>query len=198
MDLDTILNLLADYNLTADELLVVYMAFISQREENDGLGHSEYFAKWYSNGGHKQLHDIFESLKQKGFVQKDCKPSSPTDIEFNKTFIKGFMKHSDLLGQELWDTYPDHSIRQGIKYDWKNISKRFTSREALFFFYGMQIKNNIELHDEILKLIKWAKENNRINCGIVEFVISHKWEQWKKERDSGDEGMTVDSIMIYE
>jgi hypothetical protein len=45
VDLDTILNLLADYNLTADELLVVYMAFISQREENDGLGHSEYFAK---------------------------------------------------------------------------------------------------------------------------------------------------------
>jgi len=41
MDLNTILNLLIQYNLTADELLLVYLTFLAQDEEN----HSEHFTK---------------------------------------------------------------------------------------------------------------------------------------------------------
>ena len=43
MNLDLILNLMSQYNLTADELLVVYLFFLAQREENEGLGHGELF-----------------------------------------------------------------------------------------------------------------------------------------------------------
>lgn len=116
MNLDLILNLMAQYNLTADELLVVYLFFLAQREENEGLGHGELFALWYSNGGAERLHDLFESLKEKNIINQNCQPASPSDVEFNKTFIKGFMKHSDVLGQELWDAYPDFSIVRGVKY----------------------------------------------------------------------------------
>ena len=87
---------MAQYNLTADELLLVYLFFLAQREENDGLGHGELFAHWYTNGGAERLHDLFESLKNKNIINKDCKPNGPSDVEFNKTFIKGFMKHSDI------------------------------------------------------------------------------------------------------
>ena len=41
MELNTILNLLIQYNLTADELLLVYLTFLAQDEEN----HAEYFSK---------------------------------------------------------------------------------------------------------------------------------------------------------
>ena len=44
MNLGLILSLMAQYNLTADELLLVYLFFLAQREENDGLGHGELFA----------------------------------------------------------------------------------------------------------------------------------------------------------
>lgn len=43
MNLDRILVLMSQFNLTADELLVMYLLFLSQREENDGIGHNEPF-----------------------------------------------------------------------------------------------------------------------------------------------------------
>ena len=201
MNLDLILNLMAQYNLTADELLVVYLFFLAQREENEGLGHGELFALWYSNGGAERLHDLFESLKEKNIINQNCQPASPSDVEFNKTFMKGFMKHSDVLGKELWDAYPDFSIVRGVKYPWKNIAGRnskFNSMSDLFYFYAKQIGNNINKHNEILNLVKWAKQNNKINCSLREFVISHQWEQLKKIKDSGGEGETVESIFIDE
>lgn len=86
MEINTILNLLSTYNLTADELLVVYLTFLARDEE----GHPEFFAKWFNNGGSQQLRSIFESLKNKGLIKKDYNPESynPNEIEFNKNFLK--------------------------------------------------------------------------------------------------------------
>jgi hypothetical protein len=41
LELNTILNLMITYNLTADELLLVYLTFLAREEE----GHPEYIAK---------------------------------------------------------------------------------------------------------------------------------------------------------
>ena len=86
MELSTILNLLITYDLTADELLVVYLTFLARDEE----GHPEYFTKWFTNGGNVKLRSIFESLKQKGIIHKDYNPTeyNPNEIEFNKNFLK--------------------------------------------------------------------------------------------------------------
>lgn len=86
MELNTILNLLISYNLTASELLLVYLTFLARDEEN----HPEYFVKWFNNGGQSQLKDLFNSLKDKGIIHKNYNPKvyNPNDIEFNKTFLK--------------------------------------------------------------------------------------------------------------
>lgn len=198
MNLDHILALMSQFNLTADELLVTYLFFLAQREENDGIGHNELFLTWYQNEGETKLHDIFESLKRKNIILKNCEPETPADVEFNKSFMKSFMKHSDILGEELWEAYPDFSIIRGMKYPWKNIAKSFNSQSDFFYFYAKEIGNNVNKHNEILDLVKWAKENGKINCSIREFVISHQWEQLKRVKESGGEGETVESVMIYE
>ena len=71
---------------------MIYLTFLARDEE----GHPEYFAKWFNNGGSKQLREIFESLKTKGIIHKDYNPSSydPNAIEFNKNFIKPFKYRS--------------------------------------------------------------------------------------------------------
>lgn len=86
MDINTLLNLLITYNLTADELLLIYLTFLAQDEE----GHPEYLSKWFSAGGGSRLRDLFESIKNKGLIKKDYNPTtySPNDIEFNKNFLK--------------------------------------------------------------------------------------------------------------
>ena len=57
--------------------------------------------------------------------------------------------------------------------------------ETFFFAYSSAIKHNPEKHKEVMELLDWGKKNNQITYSIVEFVVSHKWEELKYLRDSG-------------
>ena len=196
MEINSILNLLIAYNLTADELLLVYLTFLAQEEE----GHPEYFAKWFCNGGKSKLKNLFDSLKEKGIVHKDYNPQtySPDDIEFNKNFLKSWLKNSGEMGMELFQAYPPFLVSQGKNYPLKNIAKKFNSLDEFFFHYGSQIKHNPEKHKEIMEILDWAKTNNKINTGILEFVCSHGWDSLQYLRDHPQEGQVESTFNVYE
>ena len=183
MEINTILNLLITYNITAEELLVVYLTFLARDEE----GHPEYFSKWFSNGGSSRLRSIFESLKEKGIILKDYNPDTydPNDIRFNKNFLKSWVKNSGEMGQELFDAYPPFLETPGKWYPLKNIAKKFDTLDQFFFAYSSAIKHNPEKHKEVMELLEWGKKNNQITYSIVEFVVSHKWEELKYLKDNG-------------
>ena len=67
MDLNTILNIMAEYNLTAEELLLVYVTYIAREENGNNI---TYFNKWFNNGGKDRLRDLFNYLKYKGVILK--------------------------------------------------------------------------------------------------------------------------------
>lgn len=196
LEVNTILNLMIAYNLTADELLLVYLTFLAQEEQ----GHPEYFAKWFSNGGSSKLRSLFESLKEKGVIHKDYNPKTynPDDIEFNKNFIKGWLKGSGEMGQELFQEYPPFLNINGKMCPLRNISKKFNTLDDFFFHYGSQIKHNPETHKEVMEILRWAKENNKINFGILEFVCSNKWLDLKYLRDHPQEGQVESTFNVYE
>ena len=196
MELDTILNIMISYRLTADELLLVYLTFLAQEEEN----HPEYFIKWFSNGGKSKLKDLFESLKEKGIIHKDYNPDSynPDDIEFNKNFLKGWLKLSGEMGKELFDAYPPFLNIQGKLASLKNISKKFYSLDDFFFFYSSKIKHNPDKHKEVMDILQWAKDNGKINFGILEYVASEKWNDLMYLRDHPQEGQIESTYSVYE
>lgn len=194
LEINTILNLLITYDLTADELLVVYLTFLARDEE----GHPEYFSKWFSNGGASKLRDVFNSLKNKGLIKKDYNPTeyNPNEIDFNKNFLKSWIKNSGELGQELFEEYPPFMSSGAKLYPLKNIAKKYNTLDEFFFAYSSAIKHNPETHKEVMKLLKWGKEHNKINYGICEFVISHKWEELKYLKDNGIENDIAISTLI--
>ena len=63
-----ILNIMAKYKLTADELLLVYLSYIACSENGNGDQNRKYFHKWYHGGGSERLRMLFESLKSKGII----------------------------------------------------------------------------------------------------------------------------------
>lgn len=184
------------YNLTADELLLVYLTFMAQSEEE----HPEYLAKWINNGGQSILRDLFESLKKKGIIHKDYNPTSynPDDIEFNKNFIKGWTKASGELGKELFDAYPPFLNINGKLVSLRNISKKFNSLDEFFFHYSSIIGHNPEKHKQIMEILEWAKEHGHINTGILEFVISEKWNDLDYLRNHPQEGQIESTFNVYE
>ncbi len=173
---------MATYSLTSEELLLIYLTFLARDEE----GHSEYFSKWFESGGQDRLKSLFNSLKDKKIIHKDYNPASyiPNEIEFNKNFLKSWIKNSGELGRELFDEYPPFININGKYAPLKDISKRFASLDDFFFFYSSQINHNPEKHKEVMDILRWSKENGYITFGILSFVLSHQWESLKALRDN--------------
>ena len=187
---------MATYNLSADELLLIYLTFLARDEEN----HPEYFTRWFSNGGQSKLRDLFNSLKDKGIIHKNYNPATynPDDIEFNKTFIKSWIKNSGELGQELFDKYPSYIQINGKLAPLRSISKQFHSLDEFFFHYSVQIGHSIEKHKEVMEILEWAKQNHKINSGILDFVSSRKWNDLKELKEKGIEGIEESTFNVYE
>lgn len=173
---------MATYHISADELLLIYLTFLARDEE----GHPEFFAQWFNNGGQEKLRDLFNSLKDKQLIHKDYNPEiyKPNEIEFNKSFLKSWLKNSAVYGRELFDAYPPFININGRYAPLKDISKKFSSLDDFFFFYSTQIGNNPEKHKEVMDILNWSKENGHLNFGILSFVISNQWDALKELRDN--------------
>lgn len=196
MSLDTILNIMSEYKLTADELLLVYLTFIAQSENGNN---TDYFLRWYDSCGKYNLKNLFESLKEKGVILKNYNPSAyiPEEIEFNSNFLKKYFKLTGQLGQELYNAYPSYMYINGKIVSLKNISKIFKDLNELYFKYASIIKHNVNKHKEILDILEWAKSQDLVTVSLPEFIISCKWNEYKELRDKGVQGK-ADVSEIYE
>lgn len=190
MKLDTILNIMTKYKLTAEELLLIYLTFIAQTENGNPEEHRVYFRRWYEGGGKERLRSLFDSLKSKGIIKKNYNPDSydPDEIEFNQNFIKQYFKLTGELGQELMDAYPTTLYINGKSVSLKNISKKFRDLPEFYFWYASTIGHSISKHREVIDILEWAKINDLIHIPIVEFVASCKWNEFREMRSKGVQG----------
>lgn len=185
------------YHLTAEESLVIELLFLASIEE----GHSEYLVKYFTMQiDRTELRDILISLQDKGIIVKSYKiPSKgqkfdPESIEFNKNFLHNYRKFSGELGQEFFKEYPSIAIINGNEAPLKNYAKKFNSEEDFYFHYGKAIGWKLEKHQEVIELIKWAKDNNctLLNMNIADFTISKMWRSIKELKE-GDGVMQFDT-----
>lgn len=185
------------YHLTAEESLVIELLFLASIEE----GHSEYLVKYFTiQIDRTELRDILISLQNKGIIVKSYKiPSKgqkfdPEAVEFNKNFLHNYRKFSGELGQEFFKEYPSIAIINGNEAPLKNYAKKFNSEEDFYFHYGKAIGWKLENHQEVIELIKWAKDNNctLLNMNIADFTISKMWRSIKELKE-GDGVMQFDT-----
>ena len=176
--------------------MVIYLTFLARDEE----GHPEYFAKWFQNGGNARLRQVFESLKEKGIILKDYNPDTydPNDIQFNKNFLKSWLKNSGWMGQELFEAYPAWGNINGKLIPLKNVAKKVSTLDEFFFMYSSSIKHNSETHKKVLEILEWAKENGKITSGILDFVISQQWKDLIELRKNPQEGTVASTYSVYD
>ena len=135
MELDTILNIMSKYHLTADEVLLIYLTFIAQTENGNPEEHRVYFKKWYDGGGKERLKELFDSLQSKGIIKNNYNHQiyEPDEIEFSPSFIKQYYRLTGQLGKELISAYPSTTFVNGKVVSLKNISKRFRDMDEFYF-----------------------------------------------------------------
>ena len=181
------LEILDYYALTIEELLVVYLLFLASQEEN----HSEYLYKYYEAPNIKRspLKNVLISLQEKGIIKKSYKiPTGdfdPEGVDFNENFLKRYIKYSGDLGKDLLKHYPNYININGRTYDISNFAKKFNSEEDFCFAYGKAIGWKQKTHEEVLEILKWASESDKVTLGnICDFVISKQWTRLTEARDN--------------
>ena len=98
------------------------------------------------------------------------------------------MKHSGILGRDLYNNYPMNVYINGVRYSLKNFAKKFNSEWEFFYFYAKMINFDPNEHERVIKILERAKDCNLINFGICEFVISRKWDELETILDEGVSG----------
>ncbi|MBQ0113506.1 MAG: hypothetical protein KBT03_10275 [Bacteroidales bacterium] len=144
------------FQLTAEELLFVYLIFISQSENGNPEEHRYLFKKWYVSGGNKRLKSLFESLQEKGVILKSYKPIDefdPDEVELNSSFVKQYFKLTGELGLQLYNAYPISTWINGRNVSLRNVTKKFLDLNQFAFWYATTIGHNLQKHKEIMEIL---------------------------------------------
>jgi len=195
ISIDRELEFMIKYQLNAEEFYVVKLIFMAQNNKGN------YLINYYSQISQKnKLRDIVSTLQEKGIINKSYKiPKEgsnfiPSDVDFNKNFLKGHLQHSNELGMELFMSYPSFVNINGRNCSLKNITKQFSSLDDFCFAYGKSIKFDPVIHKEVLESLEHAKEHNMIHYGICEFILSMKWLEIEEAKNLGIQNMNSDNI----
>ena len=183
------------YKIDDNQLTLLEILLIAQNGEDNEL-----VKMYFTSTKDIRLHLIY--LQNIGIILKTYKiPNKGEkldiyDIPINKNFIKDFYKSSFEMGKELFETYPQFGLINGSSVGIRSVSRKFNSLEDFYRFYGKTIRNKPEMHQHIIDLINWAKEQNVIVCSLCNFVIDHKWEELQALKDGNLANVNFDAIKI--
>lgn len=200
INLEEEIALLDKYGLTADELLFIRCVLIMQDNEDEKL-FNHLFGVYKQQ--HVNIRDLIVSLQKKGVILRSYTIPAvgqifdPHAVQINKNFIKNIYKSSFELGKELFENYPQFGQINQNTVPLRSVARHFDSLEDAYFRYGKNIGWNPERHNEIIELVKWAKENNIICQSLSSFIINNAWLDLEAMKN-GDNGFNVnyDSIKL--
>jgi hypothetical protein len=180
--------LLDKYKIDSNELLFITVILLIQEGDNN-----PYINLYFSLpvGCRGNIRDLLTSLQNKQVITKEYKiPSSgtkfiPEDIIFNKNFIKTFYKGSFWIGKELFEIYPISTVVNGVEYKLRRVSKKFDSLEDAYRAYGKAISWKPEVHQNIIQLVEWGKQNNYQFTTLDSFIVDNDWLNIAAVRDNG-------------
>ena len=181
------------YSINPSELLLLETLLLAQEGEEPEIVNKYFSSRMCARGNTREL---LKGLQDAGVVLKSYKipekgqTFNPLDVPINKNLVKDFYKCSFDMGKELWDTYPQFGLVNNQTVGIRAISKKFNSPEDAFRYYGKSISWKPDLHDHIIELVEWGKENNLINCTLCNFMIDRKWEELEALRN-GENGSNI-------
>jgi hypothetical protein len=194
INLENELCLLEKYNLTPTELFAVKVILLAKEE-----GEYEWIQRFAQI---QKLRPIIERLQEKGIILKSWKLPKEgqslevEDIPFNQNFQKQYFRASFEMGEELFATYPQSTIVNGLVYNLKRVSKHFDSLEDAFSKYAKYIKNNPDFHKEVLELIRWGLDNSYNFTTLDSFIVDNGWLAIKAMKENNGININTDAIKM--
>ena len=184
-----------DYKLNPNQLFTIKVILLAQDGEYEYL-------QQYAEILNGNLRLLLEELQEKGIVLKSYRipPTGttfiPENVQFNQNFLKKFYRSAFEMGEELFYSYPQSCTVQGQLFNLRTVSKKFDSLEDAFAKYAKQIKNNPEIHQEILENIKWGIENAYNFTTLDRFIIDRGWEALTAVRNGEGTNINLEATQL--
>ena len=195
LTLENELCLLEKYNLNPTELFTIKLILLAKED-----GEYEWLQRYVQI---VKLREILVSLQEKGIILKSWKLPKEgqqliiEEIPFNQNFQKQYFRASFEMGEELFYTYPQSCIVNGTVYNLRTVSKHFDSLEQAFSKYAKSIKNNPELHQQIINDIKWGIENQYNGFTTLDrFIIDRGYEYLHSMRQGEGTNLNLEAIQL--
>lgn len=199
LSLEKEIAILEKYKITAVELLFVKTLLILQEDSIE-----DYFCSYLESLHESEVNikSIIISLQEKGIILKSYKVNNkgesfdPYAIPLNKTFVTDIYRSSFEQGKELFEAYPQFGNINGNLVPLRTVARHFDSIEDAYFRYSKSIRWNNEKHNHIIELVKWAKENNILNCSLSSFIINRGWNDLETLKDGNTVNINYDNIKL--
>ena len=185
------------YKIDANQLLLLEIILIAQ--EGDDV---ELVQLYFQSKAKGSLLEQLTKLQEVGVILKSYKLPKKGErldlfsIPINKNLVKDFYKSSFELGKELFEEYPQFGFINGNPVGIRSVSKKFDSLEDFYRFYGKTIRWKPEVHEHIIELVKWARENNLLCVSLCNFVIDHRWDELESLRNGDLANTNFDAIKV--
>ena len=199
LTLEEEIAILDKYKLNSNELMFLRTLLILQ-DDND----EELFSRYVKvlKDSNINLRQFISTLQDKEVILKSYKipiegeSYNPYLIPINKNFLKNLYRGSFELGKELFDVYPQFGNINGCVIPLRSIAKKFNSLEDAYFKYGKCIKWNPELHNHIIELVQWAKDNNILNMSLASFIVNNSWLDLEALKNGDAVNVNFDTIKM--
>ena len=194
-NLRTELILMDQYKLDPNELFCIKVILLAQEGEYEYLQN-------YAQILNGQLRLLLTTLQSKGIIIKAYKiPKEgtqfiPEDVQFNQNFLKKYYRSAFEMGEELFYTYPQSAVVQGQVFNLRTVSKKFDSLEDAFAKYAKQIKNNPDVHKEILDNIRWGIENGYNFTTLDRFIVDRAYESLHSMRLGENININLEAVQL--
>jgi hypothetical protein len=119
---------------------------------------------------------IYDYNDQTGDGQKE---SYPDRMEVSQTFAELLAAPSHVLGQDLWDNYPNF-----IYVDEKKVRAKTCDKDELIEKYNSIINGSKKQHKKVMQALDYDRKRNGITMGIEKYVKSRQWEATLEEMES--------------
>ncbi len=165
------------YNLQSlDALLLVHCAF-------KGTGdHLELLHSIITKLGKidkKYIQELIDKKVIDGKFIKNIDNITFGDIYLTDEFRDQYYVDVCEAGEELWEAYPNTTIIDGrstILKKGEMYNGTYMDKDFLIKFYYQSIQFDKKKHEEILDLVKKARELGLINFAIRNFILGKLWE----------------------
>lgn len=164
VDTEKLIDFLAKHKITFGQFIFCYLHYT--KDFDSIYKYVNEVRPWTS----EEIRDLEKRKMMRNLNQGESDDFSDMYV-IEDWFLKEIFIGTEQAGRELWDEYPPF-----FSMDGRRVPARSCNYDVLIKTYIRRIKNRKDIHENIMKVLRQAKKEDRISMGIEKWVSSAQWE----------------------